>query len=583
MRAMDVERRLASKKLHQTQFDVSHTATSDVDETLVKCAIEYSVSNYDTSAAVDSLLDDNVSTLKEDELVKTDRDFEQMPTPEKPKDDDIDAKPKSSDIAPLFLNIDTNLNAYDAENLSPSFSLHSSPSLGALNESRNQSLYFTPMSGREAFSPSSSHGSQFPAPRLIRSNSYTLDKPSPMLLKHMEINGIHPGSTSSPLKSPMSLNEFRKNQNNNNNASSSIPRRSLGGNAKQLKPNHHLQVSLQKTPTGNNKLSPSMSNNSMNSTIISSNKSATKSSATKTTKGNTTSNTKQSNPISGMKNKEAVLRSIYGPSKPNKVQFSAKKVNGSAATTNVTKNSPKPTHQADPISLNTINGSLNAQNYGDILTMIEKQHAAQMEAMLKRQQEEQKRMHDEFLRQQEELLKTISCLVLKGGGKQSTPNQTAEKSADVSKKSIEKLLIDEVSNEVSVIFDANGNRVNRFTPPENSKCIRRLYYDENKLVASGIETDKSSLSSLSSSTSTSEQFEKFTTEEVRAASIIVAYTKGYLTRRLFRTSKVKDIRKTHYDTLVLLMDMCDETNENETKTDIELKFHLLQQVKYSLI
>lgn len=280
-----------------------------------------------------------------------------------------------------------------------------------------------------------------------------------------------------------------------------------------------------------------------------------------------------------MKNKEAVLRSIYGPSKPNKVQFSAKKVNGSAAT----KNSPKPTHQTDPISLNTINGSLNAQNYGDILTMIEKQHAAQMEAMLKRQQEEQKRMHDEFLRQQEELLKTISCLVLKGGGKQSTPNQTAEKSADVSKKSIEKLLIDEVSNEVSVIFDANGNRVNRFTPPENSKCIRRLYYDENKLVASGIETDKSSLSSLSSSTSTSEQFETFTTEEVRAASIIVAYTKGYLTRRLFRTSKVKDIRKTHYDTLVLLMDMCDETNENETKTDIELKFHLLQQVKYSLI
>lgn len=600
MLAMEVERRLQLnhvENVDQCQGDESHVITSEADETLVKDAVECSASNYDTSAAVDSLLDDNVSTLKEDEKrkesekdrdeneeadAKTDRDFENMLTPEKPQDIEGDTKAKSVEIPQLSLNIDSNFNTFDADILSPSFSLHSSPSLGALDESRNQSLYFTPMSGRESFSPRPRQDGHFPSPRLIRSNSYTLDKPSPLLLKHMEINGIPIGSNDSPMKSPMSLNEFRKNQ---NSTPSNIPRKSLGGNVKQVKTSNNLQIpTTRMSLAANTKLSSLSSNSSLNATFLSSSKTSSKSSASKTTKvQNGVQNRKQSNnQTDGFKSKEAVLRSIYGSVKTSKVQNSGKKVNGSTASLTSNKSIHIQPPSVASISQNVANGNLNGRNIGEVLSIIEKQHADHMKALLKRQKEEQKRMQEEFLRQQEELLKMISNLVLKKGEKQSTPNGgVITPNSNGIKKSNEKMLIEEVTSDVPVTFDTNGNRLNRFTPPENSKCIRRLLYDDNKLVPSEIDIDKSSLSSLSTSTIASEHFETYTVNEVQAIITIQAYAKGYLVRRLMKTARVKEIKKTHYDTLALLLDICEEKNENESKSDVEFKFHLLQQVKYA--
>lgn len=579
--AIDVERRLRRKREQKFEITPTDLAVSDINETLVKCTIECSTSNYDTSAAVDSLLDDNIPTLKEDvvdriveEIVvdtSTETVTEEEATIEESK---VEAKPSNN--VPLFLTIDTNLNPFNTDMISPSFSLHSSPSLGALDESRNQSLYFTPSSGRDLFSPIPND--QFSGARLVRSNSYTIEKPSPMLLRHLQANGINLGSNRSPLRSPMPLNEFQKNRNSRNNT----PRKCVADEVEQKPKPNPTKIAI----TTRKPMSQS-SNLSINSTISlkTSSPLAVKISKTPKSASNLKPNNQSvmSNGDSGrFRNKESILRSIYGTGKSTKVQSSAKKTNSS--TTSI--NTKTPTNQAlnktqviesisSRSSPNIANSNINAKSYKDILALIENQHATQMKVLLQRQQEEQKRMHAEFVRQQDELLKKITNLVANKCDKQITPKGTTESlCANEAKKSNEKMLIDEVNNEVvPLVIDTNGNRMNKFTP-ESSKCIRRLYYDDNKLVAN--ELNKSYPSSLS--TVSSEPFEMYTIEEVRAANIITAYTRGYLTRRLFKTTKVQNIVKTIRDTLLFILDLHYEGNENESSADIELKSHLIQQV-----
>lgn len=553
MLAIEVERRL---KLKRTQrHRETDTTMSDVDETLIRGAVDFSTLNYDTSAAIDSLIDDNAPTLKEDEAVENGQIIENVCHSDEAN---VDDKPKASDVVPLSLTIQPISNDFEDGNLSPSFSLHSSPSLGALDESRNQSLYFTPMSGRELFSPQPKQMDQFPSARLIRSNSYTLDKPSPMLLKHMEQKGIYPNnSTDSPVKNPMSLNEFRKNQ---INASNCTPRKSL------------LQPTTYKTSA--KKVAMSSSNNSLNALAI---KQSNKSNSTKSNKVQNESKRKQSKQAGQtgiFKNSERMLRSIYGSNKSNPVQNKTVSSNSSLDSNKTPmKLSNVSTPNIETNLLNTSNGKINTQSYIDILAMIENQHKTQMETLLRRQREEQKRMQDDFLNQQKELLKKIECLV---ANKNVKPNGS-EQSAENAKKSNEKMLIDEVSIDVPVVYDSNGNRLKRFTP-ENVKCSRRLCYDDNKLDLNKNDIDKLSLSSLS--TATSELNDRYTVQEIHAVSTIAAYVRGYLVRRIIKTKKVQDLKKTHSDTLDLLLNICTEKNENETKTDIEFKYHLLQQVMF---
>lgn len=582
---------ILEKQPQQNHNESNTDASSDVDETLVKCAVECGVSNYDTSAAIDSLLDDNVSTLKEDVIDEIEQPFEKLST----TDETMHSKPET---VPLSLNIDTNFNTFTIENLSPSFSLHTSPSLDALNDSRNQSLYFTPSSGRDFSSPTPSE--MFPPARLIRSNSYVLEKPSPMLLKHMEANGVNVGST--PLKSPKSLNELRQNQ-----TISNIPRKSFGsGDGLQIR-DREQKINTPKSSRSVGNPMSTFANRSLNATVVPSN--VTKwspPSAAKVAKAPSLSarqkqsNQKiqtaqlnqsiQSNGSGVFKNNETILRSVYGSanSTKSKQPMSAKKMNA-AAQQDLNKTSPnlKSNHGADTMTSKSSNNNFSAKNYQEIFEMIEQKHTAQMEALINRHRVEQQQMKEEFKRQQEELLNKISNLIANRGqadlatpNAQSILNSTSNTQVEEAKKSNEKMLIEDVNKEVPVTVDTNGNRVNKFTP-DSAKCIRRLcYYDDNKLAAD--EMSKSYIihgsypSSLS--TASSEQFEMYTIEEVNAATTIQAYVRGYLTRRLFRTTKVQTIVKTIHDTLVFLLDMHYENNQNETAADIKLKSHLIQQV-----
>lgn len=565
------------KPLNESFSDVQ----SDIDETFVKGAIERSVSNCDTSAAVDSLLDDNAPIPNNDMLDRIEQAFEKMSATDESSTITMHSKPEE----PLTLNIDPNLNTFADQNLSPSFSLHTSPSLDALNDSRNQSLYFTPSSGRDFSSPTPSD--QFLPGRLIRSNSYVLEKPSPLLLKHMEENGINTASTKSRLNSPKSLNELRSRH-----SISHIPRKSLGSNDALHVKEQKMKISTPKSSKSADISASSFGNNSLNATVVKLNTS----SAAKTTKTtslsarpkqsnhktppNQLNQSNQSNHSGVFKNTESVLRSIYGSTKP-KQPASIKRMNTSITLQDVKKPSPKANYSMEVVSSRSSNSNISSTNYQNIFEMIEQKHTAQMGALMKQQQEEQKRMQEHFLQQQEELLKRISNLLAnKNQISSTTPNSQSSQSTlnstinvQTAKKSNEKMLIEEVNNEVPVTVDTNGNRVNKFTP-DSAKCIRRLYYEDNRLASD--ELNKSYPSSFS--TGSSEPFEMYTIEEVKAATTIAAYMRGYLTRRLFRTMRVQNIVKTIRDTLLFVLDMHYEDNQNESAADIELKSHLIQQV-----
>lgn len=613
--AMEVERRLRLKhqqKYENPQIDV---VVSEYDETLIKSAVDCSVSNYDTSAAIDSLLDDNVSTLKENLADTIKSAFENMSPVINDEKSVTTEQENPSKTKPLSLIIDpnfsTNFNAFNVDNVSPSFSLHSSPSMGALDDSRNQSLYFTPLSGRESFP--STPSSLFPSSRLIRSNSFTIEKPSPMLLKHMEDNGIEIGSNSSPLKNPMFLkiNEFKPTQRNTPQKQlQTVDVKDSAQIKDQKKKLNASKVSLNKSA---NKSVSSSSNTSLNSTVLASNQYSSKTSSPYATKSvkkqkSVTKKGASKNGDSGVfKNSETILRSIYGTGKSTKKvnssvsSVSTKKSNSSVESTNGSLNGKHPVlsrtstktsiepisdNPIEPISSRSSNGNIGAGNFKDILAMIENQHEAQMQMLIQRQQEEQKRMQAEFQRQQNELLLKISNLIAnKTESKQQTPNESPSITEDA-KLTNEKMLIDEVNNDVTLSLDANGNRLRTRFTPENSKCMRRLYYDD-KLALDDL--NKSFIDGPSSlSTVSSDPFvEEYTASEIAAATIIAAYIRGYLTRRLMKTAKVQNIVSTRRDSLLIALDMHYESKErakngtmteSETEADIELKSQLIQQV-----
>lgn len=66
--------------------------------------------------------------------------------------------------------------------------------------------------------------------------------------------------------------------------------------------------------------------------------------------------------------------------------------------------------------------------------------------------------------------------------------------------------------------------------------------------------------------------------KIHASTIICAWSRGYLTRRLLKTERVQNLIQTIKDTLMCAMDLHHETIENIQPADIELHRRLIQQV-----
>lgn len=549
--AIEIERRLSEKRKLKADATASFNASSahvsmNSDKTLVTGANERSPSNYDTSAAVESITEDSSRTI-EGEITENGESNAENSFMKKFGMLNIDG------IKPLTLNVDviTQLDI-PSEYLSPSFSLHSSPSLGALNDSKNQSLYFTPMSGRETISPIHD---DFRPGRLIRSNSYTLEKPSPMLLQHMEANGISVDKTknmSSGLAGAVLVDKQKLNK-LNYSLSSSTPRKQIKTSMFNETNGRESKSRLPKTSsTIYSRKSISPVRNTVPTKELSLKVSVTK--------------RKSPQPVV-FKNTESILRSVYAPviNSVKKAESLKKHLNGSKSFNTSVRTKSKSPADSSQQSVPDPN------QYQNILKLIEEQHTAQMNALIQRQKEEQQRIQEEFQRQQESLLKEITEMVIqkKGIAGNDSHNQSIAKNImNLSKANIH--TPNDNDSMFSASFDSNGNRIPRKTP-DSSKCIRRLDYDDFKQFAD----ESKSLYSLNNS---NHNHSTHTEQEIKAATTIVAYARGYLTRRLFKTRKVEDVVKTIRDTLNFILDIHFENNTIETPADIELKTHLIQQV-----
>lgn len=536
--AIEIERRLSEKRKLK--------ASMDSDKTLVTGANERSPLNYDTSAAIESITEDSYRTIQGEITESGD-------TVGEPNAENSFMKKfgrlNNDGIKPLTLNVDaiTQLDI-PSEYLSPSFSLHSSPSMGALNDSKNQSLYFTPMSGRETISPIPD---DLRPGGLIRSNSYTLDKPSPMLLQHMKANGISVDKSISMFSDRCGavLVDKKKLNKLNYSLSSSTPRKKINTSMFNETSERESKSKLPKT---------SLTINVRKSISPVRNTDTTKEMSLKV------SAMKRKSPQSGVfKNSESILRSVYAPviNSVKKSESRKKHLNGSKSLNTSARAKSKS-------SADSLQQSVSDPNqYQHILKLIEEQHTAQMNALIQRQKEEQQRIQEEFQRQQESLLKQISEMVIqkKGvtGGNDSHNQSPAKSIMNLSKANDHESVF-------SASFDSNGNRILRKTP-DSSKCIRRLYYDDFKQFA-----DESR--NTYSMNDSHHIHSMYTEKEIKAAITIAAYARGYLIRRLFKTRKVEDIVKTIRDTLNFILDIHFENDTIETQADVELKTHLIQQV-----
>lgn len=478
---------------------------------------------------------------------------------------------KLSEISALHLETISvsHYSDYRSDALSPSFSLHLSPSMGALNDSKNQTLYLTPYSVRD------SPDAEFTARKLIRSNSYTIETPSPLLIKHMEANGIN----------------LEKDK---------ISPAIVVNAGSQLSINRDQSIKMEskdavkKSPPINNQASKNISIKSYRKTpsparncaLLSSRSSGRNHQLNKDNKQKNSVPKKKSTQNGAFKNNEALLRSIYDGNLTARSNSSAKNLNPIGTSPNKSK--------AKQISPGTISKESNVQisnvnDYENILKMIEDQHNTQMDALLQRQKDEQHRMQEEFARQQESLMKQISNMVLKQGCSEPM-NQSHSFSTQVPFSS-EKNSSNDTSTSISS-QDFNGNHITQYPEeeklvreqrkltPDNTKCIRRLvYYDDNQMVTSDLNESNLSLGEQTESIrSFNLKRNDMPKAQFRAAMIITAYAKGYLTRRLFKTVRVQNIVKTIRDTLLFILDIHYESSENESPADLKLKTHLIQQV-----
>lgn len=447
-------------------------------------AIDQSSTNYDTSAGADSLTED-LATERDPITINV----EMIPSPTASK------QPENDDDEPITLRFGIGSPSGQHFRISSSrpSSVPATPSRNANpNDSLNQSVYFTPTSHPN--SPDSNPTSlSLSGGPLVRSDSYTIEKPSAIFVEHMQKNGVSIDPDSSNVEtSEKTITE------SDTLVSESIEQadtRSIGNVS--ITTDKSFDSPANKSGDRMEKLATNMSSYSFDES--------------------------SSNVNDSPKYKADTLRT------PNKAVHSPRSRLRSPAGTSI----GSPPRTIPPVE------------YNRILKLIEEQHASQVNELLWRQQEERKRMQLEFHLQQDELMRKISDLVESNG---NGPNSTEDSTSDTDVNG-NLDFCDDVE-----IFDTNRNT--QKATAEQKRSSRRLDFVDPRAV----------------------EYAKRREVEGKAATKINAHARGYLTRRLFRTNKVKDLVKTIRDILLFLLDMHSQRSEDETPADIELKVQLLQQV-----
>ncbi|XP_053698331.1 centriolar coiled-coil protein of 110 kDa [Sabethes cyaneus] len=452
---------------------------------------------------------------------------------------DLATKPKPS------LQLDGQ-NVVDRRN---SFTLETS-SLGPIDLPHSTSPAET--SEHHQKSPYSEHDS--PRPRIIRSNSYTIDSPSPLLMKHLHNQSLD-------VKSSCSMGE--------------IP---ISGRMKHVK-----KLDFEKDGI------------------------------TKIQKKGSTDKPKWETP-----KKISATKSSTPPKKYKSPYVSISKTSLKASG----KSKPKTPKKSEMV--NNAKVDSNAIPATTIchqkIQEIQKQHEQRMLKLLKRQEEEQRLLQESFRRQHEEIAKMLlqsvdqihtstpvigspedsKTLVMNSEQQQIASSfrklninskdfvQNSDTQSSISNPTSTKtLFVSSNSSKSSIDFNDSDEM---YKTCDNNRNNNQWENDDQKFsdIRNYIETMQRTLQDKDLQELS--QFDNHEHQNLKqneriqynAASLINAYARGYLTRRLFQTEKVQKIVQIIRDTLLFILDMHHEKNAPgrrvRSPADVQLKRTLFHQL-----
>lgn len=403
---------------------------------------------------------------------------------------------------------------------------------------------------------SNSDNDDSPKPRLIRSNSYTLDSPSPLLMKHMLNQSMN-------IKNSTSMGEISTDG-------------TMKAHVKRLDFGHesHEPAAPKKTPkSGGGK--PKW---------ISSKKVTPKSATTPVKK----------------------LKSPYE---------SASKV----SQKNAGKGRLKVTRKGNTTAVSSCDLKPEVTDCQQRIREIQVEHEMRVMKLLKRQEEEQLLLQESFRRQQEELMKMLPAPVLDQIHTSTpllvSPNEsTCDEDNQRMLPSFRKLNISSkefvhnndsqssignISSSQTLFVSSNTSRTSAdfedsdelYKTCENNSNNNRTSDDVNgNLQYHGIRNYIETIGQGLQDKDLQELSRLVNTEETpcfrsgvqhHAASVINAYARGYLTRRLFQTDRVQKVVQIIRDTLLFILDLHHEKTARRqirSPADVQLKRTLLHQL-----
>uniref|UniRef100_A0A1Q3FFK9 Uncharacterized protein n=1 Tax=Culex tarsalis TaxID=7177 RepID=A0A1Q3FFK9_CULTA len=403
-----------------------------------------------------------------------------------------------------------------------------------------------------------------PRPRLIRSNSYTLESPSPLLMRHLQNESLN-------IKMSTSMGEIRREE-PLAVPKSHVKRLEFEGDAER-----HQPPARKKSPKG-----------------------ATGGKAKWVT-------TKKVGAIQSVTPPVKKLKSPYESASATKLKTFGKR-------------SGKPAREAAPDSALEIKPkSSPTPATSDCqlrIQQIQTEHQLRMAALMKRQEEEQLALQERFRRQQEELM-----TMLPASGSASavsavlheihtstplptSPNESAvEDDADpaAALQSFRKLnisakqfthsnqsqsSIDNLSSSQTLLFSSNASRASSDFEDSN-ELFKTCNNETNDINGNGIRSYAATISStlhdrdLRELVEFDRALEPDDLAKHQAASVINAYARGYLTRRLFQTERVQKVIQVIRDTLLFILDLHHESTARQqirSPADLQLKRTLLHQL-----
>lgn len=419
-----------------------------------------------------------------------------------------------------------------------------------------------------------------PRPRLIRSNSYTLESPSPLLMKHIHNESLN-------IKMSSSMSEIGRES----HVKQRLDFEGSGGSSRDQQ-----QQPVRK------KSSPKLGGSSGGGS---------------------------SGKPKWVSTKKVVIKSVTAPVLVKKLKSPYESASATKLKT-MGKSSRKPAREVAPVPSapeikpkpSPANQSIASNDDSCQLRRIQQiqaEHQQRMAELMRRQEEEQLALQERFRRQQEELMTMLPPPVLDeihtSTPLPASPNESTVEDQDRDQDDQQPVLqsfrklnisakqfslnnqsqssIDNLSSSQTLLLSSNVSRASSDFEDSN-ELFKTCNNDTNDVngnvqlegIRNYAETIKKTLHDrdlreLSQFVKVEERFSEPDLVRNQAASVINAYARGYLTRRLFQTDRVQKVIQVIRDTLLFILDLHHESTARQqirSPADLQLKRTLLHQL-----